>query len=155
MTPRPRPLAQSSTWEEAPLSPWSRFGDDEWLLDIRTAGRRADQNRFNWAVPPPESSKISAGDHGRLIRATKHFLWSMHYDPPSGRKRSSPASIHQKAMVLRSIVEWMAKEGLARFAEIVHANIERSLTPEHSFQLSLERYQCKVKKRLLGELWNQ
>jgi hypothetical protein len=125
MTPRPRPLAQSSTWEEAPLSPWSRFGDDEWLLDIRTAGRRADQNRFNWAVPPPESSKISAGDHGRLIRATKHFLWSMHYDPPSGRKRSSPASIHQKAMVLRSIVEWMAKEGLARFAEIGPDAIER------------------------------
>lgn len=125
MTPRPRPLAQSSTWEEVPLSPWSRFGDDEWLLDIRTAGRRADQNRFNWAVPPPESSKISAGDHGRLIRATKHFLWSMHYDPPSGRKRSSPASIHQKAMVLRSIVEWMAKEGLARFAEIGPDAIER------------------------------
>ncbi|PZU60452.1 hypothetical protein [Sphingobium xenophagum] len=125
MTPRPRPIAQSSTWEEAPLSPWGRFGDDEWLLDIRTAGRRADQNRFNWAVPPPESSKISAGDHGRLIRATKHFLWSMHYDPPSGRKRSSPASIHQKAMVLRSIVEWMAKEGLARFAEIDPDAIER------------------------------
>ncbi len=43
MTANPRPLALSSSWENAPISPWSRFGDGEWLLDIRTAGRRAER----------------------------------------------------------------------------------------------------------------
>lgn len=125
MTPRARPLAQSPSWENAPLSPWSRFGDHEWRLDIRTAGRRADQNRFSWTIPMPEGSRISASDHAHLIRAAKHFLWSMHLDPPRGRKRSSSASLHQKAMLLRPILEWMASEGLARFGEIDPAAVER------------------------------
>jgi integrase len=125
MSLRPLPLALSSTWEDAPLSPWSRFGDDEWLLDIRTAGRRADQNRFSWARPMPENSMIERSDHARLIRAAKHFLWSMHFAPPRGRKRSSATSIHQKAMVLRPIMEWMVGEGLSRFAMIDPSAVER------------------------------
>jgi len=116
---------ETSTWENAPLSPWSRFGDDEWLLDIRTAGRRADQNRFSWAVSPPENSRISHRDHSQLIRASKQFLWSMRMDPPSGRKRSAPGSIHAKAMNLRAVLGWMASEGYARFSEIDPAAIER------------------------------
>lgn len=126
MNSLPRLLTQSSSsWKDARLSPWSRFSDDEWLLDIRTAGRRADQNRFNWAVPMPENSHIGTCDHAHLIRSAKHFLWSMRFDPPRGRKRSSSASIHQKAMLLRPIIEWMASEGLKRFAEIDPAATER------------------------------
>ena len=128
MTAHPRPLAMSSSWEDAPISPWSRFGDGEWLLDIRTAGRRADQNRFSWAAPMPECSRISGHDHSHLIRAAKHFLWSMHFDPPRGRKRSSATSLQQKAMLLRPIIGWMAGEGLSRFAEIDPAAVERFCT---------------------------
>lgn len=125
MTAKPRPLALSSSWEDAPLSPWSRFGDDEWLFDIRTSGRRADQNRFSWAVPMPENTMISAGFHAQLIRASKHFLWSMRMDPPPGRKRSSSASIYNKATIVRALVGWMATQGYRRFAEIDPPAVER------------------------------
>ena len=125
MTVRPRLHMKTASWESAPLSPWSQFSDDEWRLDIRTAGRRADQNRFNWAVPPPENSRISDCDHARLIRTAKQFLWSMHTDPPAGRKRSSPASILARAMNLRAMIGWMASEGYARFAEIDPSALER------------------------------
>ncbi|MEQ1463730.1 hypothetical protein, partial [Salmonella enterica] len=54
-----------------------------------------------------------------------HFLWSMHYHPPSGRKRSSPASIHHKALLLRALLEWMACEGHSRFAGIDPASVEQ------------------------------
>lgn len=125
MTARPRPLPQSPPWTDAAVSPWSQFGDDEWLLDIRTAGRRPDQNRVSWALPMPAGTKIGAGDHAQLIRAAKHFLWSMRMDPPAGRKRSSSASIHSKAMILRVLVSWMASEGYRRFAEIDPPAVER------------------------------
>lgn len=125
MTSRPRPLTQSSSWESALLSPWSRFGDDEWRFDIRTAGRRADQNRFSWIMSLPQNSQINVRAHAQLIRVAKQFLWSMHTDPPPGRKRSAPASIQTKAMNLRALIGWMACEGYARFADIDPAVIER------------------------------
>jgi hypothetical protein len=78
MNQHPHPLTQSSpSWEDARLSPWSRFGDDEWRLDIRTAGRRADQKRFSWALAMPEHTRIGNSDHAQLVRAAKHFLWSV------------------------------------------------------------------------------
>lgn len=125
MTTVERPIMVSSSWESAPVSPWSQFGDDEWRLDIRIAGRRADQNRFSWAAAPPENALIGGDEHSRLIRAAKQFLWSMQIDPPNGRKRSAPTSIHAKAMVLRAIIGWMATDGLSRFADIDPPAVER------------------------------
>lgn len=125
MSPRPQPLARMPGWEDAPVSPWSRFGDDVWQLDIRTAGRRADQNRFSWPRAAPANARICHADHAALVQAAKHFLWSMRIDPPAGRKRSSPASLHTKAMVLRPLIAWMAREGIARFADLDPAAIER------------------------------
>lgn len=125
MSLHPQPLARMPCWEDAPISPWSRYGDDNWHLDIRTAGRRADQNRFCWLMLPPEGARISSADLAALVRAAKHFLWSMRIDPPLGRKRCSPVSLHAKAMVLRPLIDWMAREGLTRFAQFDAAVIER------------------------------
>jgi hypothetical protein len=71
-------------------------GDDEWRLDIRTSGRRADQNRLRWVVAMPKDARIGIGERAALIHAAKHFLWSMRVDPPAGRKRSSLASLHER-----------------------------------------------------------
>jgi hypothetical protein len=95
------------------VSPWSRFGDDEWRLDIRTSGRRADQNRLRWVVAMPKDARIGIGERAALIHAAKHFLWSMRVDPPAGRKRSSLASLHMKGLILRTLIGWMAIEGCA------------------------------------------
>lgn len=65
------------------------------------------------------------GDRAALIHAAKHFLWSMRVDPPAGRKRSSPASLHMKGMILRTLIGWMATEGLRRFADIDPRAVER------------------------------
>jgi integrase len=110
--------AIAPSWEDKPVSPSSRFGDDEWCLDIKTSGRRADQNRLRWSVSMPEDAKISVRDRAQLIHAAKHFLWSMRVDPPAGRKRSSLASIHAKGTILRTLIGWMTVEGVHRFAEI-------------------------------------
>ncbi|RWA75835.1 hypothetical protein [Mesorhizobium sp.] len=112
-------------WAEAPLSPWSRFGDDEWLLDIRTAGRRPDQNRVSWAVELPEGAVISETAWRSLHRTAKQFLWSMVTNPPTGRKRLSPSSVHSKSIPLRIMIRWMAFDGLETFSAIDVTAVER------------------------------
>ncbi|AZO71529.1 hypothetical protein [Mesorhizobium sp. M1D.F.Ca.ET.043.01.1.1] len=115
-------------WAEAPVSPWSRFGDDEWLLDIRTAGRRADQNKINWTPELPEGAVISETAWRSLHRAAKQFLWSMTVNPPTGRKRLSPASVHSKAVTLKTMIGWMALDGLETFSSIDAGAVERLRT---------------------------
>lgn len=125
MKVHPKTSPSSASWAEAPISPWSQFGDDEWRLDIRTAGRRADQNRVSWSFPPPDESRITAAAWSGLADAAKQFLWSMAVDPPAGRKRLSPASLHIRALLLKTVIGWMALDGLASFREVDRAAVDR------------------------------
>ena len=109
---------QGSGWIAASVSSRSRFGDDVWLLDIQTAGWRADQSRVDWNIALPRNARITPTDLGALIGTAKRFLWTMATDPPSGRKRSSAKTLKSRAAVLRILLLWMAAEGIMRFAEI-------------------------------------
>jgi hypothetical protein len=64
-------------------------------------------------------------ERAALIHAAKHFLWSMRVDPPAGRKRSSLASLHMKGLILRTLIGWMAIEGLRRFSDIDPSAVDR------------------------------
>ncbi len=122
------PLATSlpsADWTAEPVSPLSRFGDDEWQLDIRTAGRRADHNWIDWRLVPPRGARISAAAGASLTHAAKQFLWSMVVNPPTGRKRLSPTSVQIKAVTLKTLIGWMALEGLTAFHDIDAAAVER------------------------------
>ena len=124
------PLATSlpsADWTAEPVSPLSRFGDDEWQLDIRTAGRRADHNWIDWRLVPPRGARISAAAGASLTHAAKQFLWSMVVNPPTGRKRLSPTSVQIKAVTLKTLIGWMALEGLTAFHDIDGAAVERLL----------------------------
>ncbi len=101
-----------------PVSSKSRFGDDLWLLDIETAGWRADQSRVDWKTPAREVDKITAAEHAALVQAAKQFLWTMVTDPPSGRKRISMKTLKSRADVLKTLVSWMATTGTCRFADV-------------------------------------
>ena len=114
-----------AAWARAPVSPWSRYGDDEWRLDIPTPGRRADQTRVRWSFPTPIGSRIAPAEQAALSRAARQFLWSMATDPPAGRRRLSPTSLHTRAQNLRTIIEWMAREGVAAFRDLDPAAVSR------------------------------
>ena len=105
-------------WASAHVSSRSRFGDDLWVLDIQTAGSRADQRRVDWNIALPPGALITQADLGALIATAKRFLWTMATNPPSGRKRSSGTTLKTRALILRTLLLWMAAEGIARFAEI-------------------------------------
>ena len=120
-----RTLQSSEDWLDASVSPWSRFGDDEWRLDIRTAGRAAKQNKIRWSVPLPSNARISSIIWTELIQAAKQFVWSMVVNPPAGRKRWSPSTVHSRAILLKVLIEWLAFDGLTAFQDIDAAAVER------------------------------
>jgi integrase len=122
---RQRALLSSEGWASAPVSRRSCFGDDLWLLDIAVAGRAFDQNRLNWNVKLADGSRLTDPQHARLLNAAKQFLWSMVYDPPRGRKRLSPSSLHTNGCRLIVIMRWMIAEGYAFFAELDCPAVER------------------------------
>lgn len=125
MRPQRDRAVSASGWTDAPVSPWSRFGDDEWRLDIRTAGRRADQNRISWLPTMPQEALISTKAWWHLHHAAKQFLWSMTVNPPTGRKRLSPSSVQSKGVTLKTLIRWMARDGLEAFSSIDAAAVER------------------------------
>lgn len=112
-------------WVTARISTQSRVSDDLWQLDVSTAGQRADQSRVNWRIDLPDGARISAVELAGLIRTAKCFLWTMANDPPHGRKRYSPLSVRARAVCLKVLLAWMATDGLATFAEVEPAAVER------------------------------
>ena len=110
--------AGPSRWEDTPVSQRSRFGDDVWHLDIRVAGRSPSANNLRWDVLLPDGSRLTDPRHAGLLRAAKHYLWSMAVDPPDGHKRLSLSSLQSRGWLLRRLCGWMVSEGLTSFRNL-------------------------------------
>ena len=130
----------------------------DWLRGLRERGVRVRvlTNSLD-ATDVPAVHGAYANYRHRLLQAGIE-LYELKPSSP-GRKSalrgSSKASLHTKAVIVDGRVAFVGSFNLdprstwintemgalvddARFAEIVRANIERSLLPEHSYQLSLE-----------------
>jgi integrase len=114
----------SSNWLVAPVSEISKFGDDIWDLEIKVAGQRADMSIVKWQIRPSFKNELTEHETKFLIESAKHFVWSLVYDPPSGRKRISASTIKSKSMNLMTIIGWMASQGLKQFKSIELTDID-------------------------------
>ncbi len=130
----------------------------DWLRGLRERGVRVRvlTNSLDATDVPAVHGAYARYRH-RLLRAGVE-LYELKQSSRVGRtsfRGSSKASLHTKAVLVDGRVAFVGSFNLdprstwintemgaliddARFAEIVRANIERSLTPEHSYQLSLE-----------------
>lgn len=131
----------------------------DWLRGLRERGVRVRvlTNSLNATDVPAVHGAYARYRH-RLLRAgvevheLKHSSRLRHRTSFRG---SSRASLHTKAVIVDGRVAFVGSFNLdprstwintemgaliddARFGELVRANIERSLTPDHSYQLSLE-----------------
>lgn len=123
--PRPGRINAGQRWEDMLVSPRSRFGDDVWYLDIRTPGRGASAKHLRWDVPLPDGSRLVDPKNAGLLRAAKHYLWSMAVDPPDGRRCPSPSSLQAAGWKLRTLCCWMVSEGMTSFAEFDPPSVKR------------------------------
>ena len=115
----------SSTFAARPVSRYSVWSDEVWELEIDVAGRRADQKRVRWGVALADGSRLTDPQHADLLDAARCFLWSMAVNPPHGRRRSSPSSLFTKAGALRTLIQWMVREGFATFRSLDRSAVDR------------------------------
>ena len=131
-----------------------------WMRGLRERGVRVRvlTNSLD-ATDVPAVHGAYANYRHRLLQAGIE-LYELKPTSPVGRRPalrdSSKASLHTKAVIVDGRVAFVGSFNLdprstwintemgalvddARFAEIVRANIERSLSPEHSYRLSLEQ----------------
>ncbi len=113
----------SSTFAARPVSRYSVWSDEVWELEIDVAGRRADQKRVRWGVALADGSRLTDPQHADLLDAARCFLWSMAVDPPHGR--SSPSSLFTKAGAVRTLIQWMVREGFATFRSLDRSAVDR------------------------------
>jgi integrase len=107
------------------ISEGSVFSDDKWQLVRNVAGRRDREFLVDWAFVMPDGSQFKDERWCRLRDPAKQLIWSLHADPPIGRK---PVSLHTLAVYsnyLRSIIQWMAANHLTSWALLDKAAIKR------------------------------
>jgi integrase len=71
---------------------------------------------------------ISDDDYALLIHGGKHFLWTLALDPPVGRKRASPTTLHLRTQNLKRLLVWMAIDGVRRFVDLDQAAVGRFIS---------------------------
>lgn len=131
----------------------------DWLRGLRERGVRVRvlTNSLDATDVPAVHGAYARYRHRLLLAGVE--LYELKQTSRGGRASfhgSSKASLHTKAVIVDGRVSFVGSFNLdprstwintemgalvddARFAEIVRANIERSLMPEHSFELSLEQ----------------
>jgi hypothetical protein len=120
-----QPTANADAWLDATVSSRSRFSDDVWHLDIFVPGRPSGNKRLRWDLPLPEGARVTGAQHAGLLRAAKHYLWSMALNPPAGRKRWSPSTLQSYGELLQVVIDWMALDGVATFGDVAPRTVER------------------------------
>lgn len=91
-------------------------------------GRRVSASIIDWTFAMPDGSRFTAPQWQPLRETAKAFLWSLHGDPPSGRRPVSLRSLPSLFFDLRTIIVWMAQDGTGRFADVDDAAIDRFMT---------------------------
>jgi hypothetical protein len=96
------------------------------MADRHPHGRTARRSETReLVIPAPDEARITAAAWSGLAHAAKQFLWSMAVNPPTGRRRLSPASLQTESGLLKTVIGWMALDGLAWFREIDRAAVDR------------------------------
>lgn len=99
--------------------PLSLFGDAIWdLAPYITAENVPDgYKRLRWRIPLADGY-LTDPEHGELLEASKDFIWSLFADPVEGEARPLPRTLRVKLKDLTTLLRWMAKQGIRRFADL-------------------------------------
>ena len=103
---------------ERAVSSRSKWGDAKWCLDIPTPGRSRSNNRINWAQKLPDGTLLTDERNAPLLDTSRQFVWSLHDDPPAGKKRLDLATITVIARCVFALIRWMLSNGYKRFSQL-------------------------------------
>jgi hypothetical protein len=107
------------------VSPESDFADDQWQLARDVPGHRDHAFRIDWSFRMPDGSRFNEDKWRRLRQPAKQLIWSLHADPPDGRKAVALHTLARYADYLRVVLQWMVANRVESWAGLDRRAIER------------------------------
>lgn len=109
------------------VSDRSLWSDPQWQFEGPRPGLRLYQLRFDWDFELPDGSRFTAPGWHRWLEDARTFLWSLRADPPRGRRWLRVHSLVSAGQKLRTLISWMAGEGMRGFGGLDRENAQRFL----------------------------
>ncbi|WP_287181354.1 integrase [Mesorhizobium sp.] len=107
------------------VSSRSLWTDPQWHFDSTRPDLRSHQLLVDWAFELPDGSRFTDQIWGRWLQDARSFMWSLHVDPPPGRRQARPRSLVTKAVKLRVLIRWMTEQTMRGFDELDRDAAER------------------------------
>lgn len=107
------------------VSSRSLWTDHQWYFDIARPDLRSHQLLIDWAFELPDGSRFTDQRWDRWLRDACVFIWSLHVDPPPGRRQARPRSLVTTALKLRVLIRWMIEQTMHGFVELDRDAAER------------------------------
>ena len=97
------------------VSSHSLLTDRQWYFDSPRPDLRSHQLLIDWAFELPDGSRFTDQQWDRWLRDARAFIWSLHVDPPPGRRQARPRSLVTTALKLRLLIRWMTEQTMHAF----------------------------------------
>ena len=107
------------------VSSRSLWADPQWHFDSTRPDLRTHQLLIDWAFELPDGSRFTDPPWGRWLEDARTFIWSLHVDPPPGRRQARARSLVATALRLRALIRWMAEQAMRNFAQLDRDTAER------------------------------
>ncbi|HJV50645.1 MAG TPA: integrase [Noviherbaspirillum sp.] len=104
----------------------SRYGDVIWDFYpyIRQENLNPYRKQIDWRIALPDGRRLTDPAHAALLESTKDFIWSLFADPVEGRKRPTMQTLIHKVQSLKTLLRWMVRLGITRFAELTGRTLD-------------------------------
>jgi len=107
------------------VSSRSLWTDHQWHFDSARPDLRSHQLLIDWAFELPDGSRFADQRWDRWLHDARAFIWSLHVDPPPGRRQARPRSLVTTALKLRVLIRWMTEQTMHGFDELDRDAAER------------------------------
>ncbi|WP_337271082.1 integrase [Oryzifoliimicrobium ureilyticus] len=101
-----------------PISSRSFWSDPQWHFDKPRADLRSHQLLIDWAFELPDGGRFTDERWRQWLEDARAFIWSLHVDPPSGRRQARPRTLVTTALKLRLLIRWMTEQSMRGFDEM-------------------------------------
>lgn len=98
-----------------PISSRSFWSDPQWHFDKPRADLRSHQLLIDWAFELPDGGRFTDERWRQWLEDARAFIWSLHVDPPSGRRQARPRTLVTTALKLRLLIRWMTEQSMRGF----------------------------------------
>lgn len=160
---RPLHLLCSKKLSNEPVSSFSYWGDDRWILDNLTKGSSKYMSTVVWELALPDGTNLTDPMNYDLLDWLKRTIWSAFSAPGDGAGTLKPGTLGGKSMGMRWGVSWLVANHVRwphQITDVVVRQLIRDLSAEaedseESEQRSLSEAVVWKRLNFFAMVWQQ